>query len=68
MNEDKFNMDIRAFLKRFGVTAQREIEKAVREALAAGKLQGTETLRTRAHLEVEGVDLSLTIEGDLHLE
>lgn len=68
MNEDKFNMDIRAFLKRFGVTAQREIEKAVREAIAAGKLQGTETLQARAHLEVEGVDLSLVVEGELRLE
>jgi hypothetical protein len=29
MNEDVFNASIRKFLKRLGVTAQREIEKAV---------------------------------------
>jgi hypothetical protein len=33
MNEDIFNTSIRRFLKTLGVTAQREIEKAVREAL-----------------------------------
>ena len=38
MNEDRFNMDIRKFLKVVGVTSQREIETAVRDALAKGKL------------------------------
>ena len=38
MNEDRFNMDIRKFLKVVGVTSQREIELAVRNAVAAGKL------------------------------
>jgi hypothetical protein len=32
MNEDVFNTSIRKFLKRLGVTAQREIEKVVRRA------------------------------------
>ncbi|HEX7126407.1 MAG TPA: DUF6494 family protein [Thermodesulfobacteriota bacterium] len=54
MNEEVFNQDIRKFLKRFGVTAQREIEKAVRDAVASGKLSGTETLKVRARLELEG--------------
>ena len=36
MNEDVFNTSIRKFLKTLGVTAQREIEKAVRQALAEG--------------------------------
>ena len=39
MNEDRFNMDIRKFLKVVGVTSQREIETAVRHALAKGRLQ-----------------------------
>ena len=38
MNEDAFNMSVRKFLKKVGVTAQREIEQAVREAEANGKL------------------------------
>src|SRR5207237_578869 len=33
MDEDRFNMSIRKFLKAVGVTSQREIETAVRDAL-----------------------------------
>src|SRR5262245_5131505 len=44
MNEDVFNTSIRKFLKTLGVSAQREIEKAVRQALADGKLKGNEKL------------------------
>jgi hypothetical protein len=42
MNEDIFNGSIRKFLKMLGVSARREIEKAVRQALAEGKLKGNE--------------------------
>ena len=44
MNEDSLNTSVRKFLKEVGVTSQREIEKAVRGALDAGRLKGTETL------------------------
>jgi Family of unknown function (DUF6494) len=37
MDEDRFNMAIRKFLKEVGVTSQREIEKAVRAAKADGR-------------------------------
>ncbi len=47
MNEDFFNTSIRKSLKRLGVTAQREIEKAVRQGLADGKLKGNEGCRRR---------------------
>ena len=30
MDEDRFNMEVRKFLKEVGVTAQREIERVVR--------------------------------------
>ena len=40
MNEDVFNNSIRKFLKTLGVSAQREIEKAVREAVAQGRIKG----------------------------
>jgi Family of unknown function (DUF6494) len=39
MNEDRFNVDIRKFLKVVGVTSQREIETAVRGALPKGRAQ-----------------------------
>ena len=39
MDEETFNMSVRKFLKKLGVTAQREIELAVREQLEAGELR-----------------------------
>jgi hypothetical protein len=68
MNEDIFNMSIRKFLKKVGVTSQREIEHAVHEALANGKIAGDATLKARVVLTVDGVDLSAPIEGDIELE
>lgn len=55
MNEEAFNLEIRKFLKRFGITAQREIERAVRDGIADGRLRGTETIEVRARLEIEGL-------------
>ena len=36
MDEEALNTSVRKFLKKLGVTAQREIEKAVRDADAQG--------------------------------
>ncbi len=68
MNEEQFNIDIRKFLKKVGITSQREIEKAVRDAIDSGKLAGTETLAARVRLEIDEVGLDLTVEGDIGLE
>ncbi len=68
MNEDTFNMSLRKFLKKVGVTSQREIENAVHEALAAGKVAGNATLKAKVVLTIEGVNLSVPIEGNIELE
>jgi len=65
MNEDEFNMSIRKFLKTVGVTAQREIEKAVRQAAAEGKLKGVERVAIAARIKAAGVALDIDIEGEL---
>ena len=52
MNEDVFNTSIRKFLKTLGVSGQREIEKAVRQALADGKLKGNEKLTAQAVITI----------------
>ncbi len=67
MNEEVFNLSVRKFLKNFGVSAQREIEKSVDAALGAGKLKGTETLKARARLEIQGLPTNLVIEQDITL-
>ena len=38
VDEERLNLEIRKFLKIVGVTSQREIEKAIREALEQGRL------------------------------
>ncbi|MGL4260075.1 MAG: DUF6494 family protein [Afipia sp.] len=67
MNEDVFNTSVRKFLKQVGVTSQREIEKAVREAVSGGRLTGNETLPAKMVLTVGGVALSFTIDGEIEL-
>jgi len=67
MNEDIFNMELRKFLKKVGVTSQREIEQAVRGAIEAGKLKGGETVKAKVTLTLEGLDLNHEIDGDISL-
>lgn len=67
MDEDKFNISVRKFLKVVGVTSQREIEKAVREALGSGRLRGTETLTAKMTLEIEAIGLVHEIDGQIEL-
>ena len=62
---DALNTGVRKFFKKLRVTAQREIEKAVRDT-AKRKLSGT-TLPTRAVVTVGGIDLKLEIDGDIEL-
>ena len=67
MNEDVFNMSVRKFLKTLGVTSQREIEKAVRDAVAAGKIADTGKLKANARVTVEGVDVDFIVDGAIDL-
>ena len=67
MNEEVFNLEVRKFLKRFGVTAQREIEKSVASALQRGSLKGTEVLQVQATLTIPGLLPGLRIDGEIAL-
>jgi hypothetical protein len=67
MNEDVFNASLRKFLKKVGITSQREIEKAVRDAVEAGKLKGNEKLSARMVLTISGVTLSHEITDEIEL-
>jgi Family of unknown function (DUF6494) len=67
MDEDTFNMSVRKFLKKLGVTAQREIELAVREQLEAGELRGNETLDATATVAVQGLSRDVVITGTIAL-
>jgi hypothetical protein len=68
MNEDALNSSVRKFLKKVGVTSQREIEKAVRDAAARGALKPNQKLPAKMRLQVGGIDLSLDIDGEIELD
>ena len=68
MNEEVFNVSIRKFLKKVGISSQREIEKAVRAALANGRLKGHEALPAKITLSVGAVGLAFEIDGAIELE
>ena len=62
MDEDRFNMEVRKFLKEVGVTSQREIERVVRE----GQVQGG-PLRLRMTLTAENAPLEHIVERTIDL-
>jgi len=68
MNEDIFNGSIRKFLKTLGVSAQREIEKPVRQALAEGKLKRNERFPATDTITLAGIGLSHEVKGEIELE
>jgi 16S rRNA U516 pseudouridylate synthase RsuA-like enzyme len=68
MDEGTFNMEVRKFLKKVGVTSQREIEKYVDEAIKSGSLKGNEVLMAQITLKVSDIQLSTTIDGTIRLE
>jgi hypothetical protein len=67
MNEDVFNASLRKFLKQVGVTSQREIEKAVRDALDSGKLKGHEKLSAKMVLTIGSISLTHEIDDEIDL-
>ncbi|MGH6968057.1 MAG: DUF6494 family protein [Stellaceae bacterium] len=65
MDEDRFNMEVRKFLKVVGVTSQREIENAVRAAIGAGKLKDHGRIAAKMTLRVPEIGLDHVIDGTI---
>jgi hypothetical protein len=63
MDEQRFNMSMRKFLKEVGVTSQQAIERVVREEGLGGK----EVLRVKVVLTAEGTGLRHVVEGEIDL-
>lgn len=68
MNDETFNLSIRKFLKTVGVNSQREIEKAVAAAQASGAISGTEAFPATMTLEIGGLKLRATFDGEIRLQ
>jgi hypothetical protein len=62
MDEDRFNMSVRKFLKQVGVTSQRVIEEAVR----SGRVEG-DVLKVKMTLRAENAPIDHAIEAEIEL-
>jgi hypothetical protein len=67
LDEEKFNLEIRKFLKVVGITSQREIEKAVREAVEAGRIGPGDEISARVTLELPDLGIRREIAETLSL-
>ena len=68
MDEDKLNMAVRQYLKKVGISSQREIEHAVIKAVETGKLNGTESFEVKMTLSVPTLNINHQIDGNISLE
>jgi hypothetical protein len=67
MDEEVLNMSVRKFLKKVGITSQREIEKAINLALANGDIDQNTICKVSMQLNIDISDKPLVIEGEIHL-
>jgi len=67
IDEEALNLSVRKFLKKFGVTAQRELERAVREAVQAGRVPPDARLPVRAVVRVDALGLDFEVDGEIAL-
>ena len=65
IDEDRLNVSIRKFLKAVGITSQREIEKAVRDAAESGSLPDTGKLQARMTLSVPALGLEHVVDHEI---
>ncbi len=65
IDEDRLNVSIRKFLKAVGITSQREIEKAVRDAADAGSLPDAQQLQAKMTLSVPALGIEHVIEHEI---
>ena len=63
MENERFNLSLRRFLKEVGISSQQEIERTVREHDLAGKGK----LKVKMVLTAEGTDLRHEVNGEIDL-
>ena len=66
-DDDKLNLEIRKFLKRVGITSQREIERAIYAAVESGQLEADGTVHARVTMELPDLGKTVVIDADLEL-
>ena len=67
MDDDQFNINIRKYLKKVGITSQREIENAVRSAIDKKSMTGDENLDVKVRLSIYALNFLVEINGEISL-
>jgi hypothetical protein len=67
MNDKAVKAAVQRFLENVSFSAQRELEKVVRKALASGKAKNGDVLTTAVTLSNEALDLDVTIFSKIKL-
>ena len=65
IDEDRLNVTIRKFLKVVGITSQREIEKAVRDAAESGSLPDSARAKATMTLSIPALGLQHVIDHEI---
>jgi hypothetical protein len=68
MDEDNLNIEIRKFLKKVGITSQREIEKFIRKSVSNGSLKEGQSIEISMKLSSENDELSHIIKETLYIK
>ena len=68
MDEDSLNIEIRKFLKKVGITSQREIEKFIRKSIADGSLKEGQSIEISMNLSSKNNELSHLIKETLNIK
>ena len=67
MDEDKLNIEIRKFLKKVGITSQREIENYVRKKYSKVDIKNNQSIEIKMELTSNDGDLSHTIKEKIDI-
>ena len=67
IDHEKFNISMRKFLKKVGVTSQQKIEEAVRIGIE-NNLMKTNQIEVKVKLEIKELDLNHEISGEILIE
>tara|TARA_B100001250_G_scaffold94861_1_gene79193 strand:+ start:1556 stop:1762 length:207 start_codon:yes stop_codon:yes gene_type:complete len=68
MDEDNLNIEIRKFLKKVGITSQREIENFVRKKIADGDLKLGQSIEVSMNLTSVDGELSHILKEELKIK
>ena len=68
MNEDVLNMEIRKFLKKVGITSQRQIEKEIYKAYNNENLKPGDVVDLAMTLNISRLNVAYTVEGKIKIE